>query len=118
MILGSRKTQALLSETSEIIVCEKNKVAFLTKIKLKRRLLKPLIHQGHLLNKKLVNSSLKEFMITYGQLQKSASSGIILKWIKEKLGITGVIKNVYKAHSSLSTSTSKASKILLAIPTF
>lgn len=118
VILGSRKTQALLSETSEIIVSDKNKVVFLTKIKLKRRLLKPSIHQGYLLNKKLVNSCMKDFVIIYGQLQKSASSGIILKWIKEKLSITGIIKNVYKAHSSLSTSTGKASKIVLKIPTF
>ena len=64
VILGSRKTQALLSETSEIIVCDKNKVVFLTKIKLKRPLLKPSIHQGYLL-KQEVGQFLHERLCDY-----------------------------------------------------
>ena len=61
---------------------------------------------------------MKGFMITYGQPHKPTPSDTILRWIKDKLGITGINEDVYKAHSSLSASTIEAREIVLALPTF
>ena len=131
MVLGARRKQALFTVIVDNIVTEENKMIFLQNKTSKHtntlKPLEPLIYQRHPLKNKLcivnvlctvqcylgmrenlVSGSTKEFIITYGQPYKPASSDSISRYIKEELGMAVINTNVYKPHSCWSALTSKA----------
>ena len=63
------------------------------------------------IRKELVPPDIKQFLVTYGKPQKAASDDIISRWIKNTISSAGIDRDVFKAHSARSTSSSKTKQV-------
>ena len=63
------------------------------------------------IRKELVPPEIKRFLVTYGRPHKAASDDTISRWIKNNISSTGIDIDVFKAHSTRSTSSSKAKQV-------
>ena len=60
---------------------------------------------------KLVSPEIEQFLVTYGKPHIVASDDTIFRWIKNTISSPGIDVYLFKAHSTRSTSSSKAKQV-------
>ena len=128
LILGARRKQALFTINIENIIFADNKVILLPNKTLKHtdpnRPLETFTYHKYEAEEKLcivnclqsyleklnhlVNSEVRELLITYGKPHKPVSGDSVGRWIKYELTNAGVDATVFKPHGCRSASVSKA----------